>query len=404
MAKTGTELATHQNVKTNKQASETAKKPLLGKGMYLWRTMNAEGGNPAAIAEAAVQAGLTHVLVKIADGRGTYNTYKIENGRQRYNAQGGVDQVPAVISALRARGIRAWGWQYIYGHDPQLEARVAIQRIQQFNLEGFVVNAEIEFEAKGMAGPARTYMQELRKTLPNTTIALSSFRYPMMHRALPWETFLEYCDLNMPQVYWVGGNNPGAQLERSIRENMSLGVTRPIFPTGAAYGEHGWRATPAQVTAFLQAAKSLGMPGANFWEWSFARAKNAELWNPVATFDWPVEPQPEQRDLSIRYLEALNSNDPVKVAALYDNNGVHVNAQRTVQGNEGILRWYNSLLRETLPNARFELTGDTQGETVRTFTWTAEASTGRVLDGKDTFGLKENQIAYHYTFFTVQKP
>jgi hypothetical protein len=307
------------------------------------------------------------------------------------------------VAALRSRGIRVWGWQYIYGHDPRLEARVAIERIKQFQLDGFVINAEIEFEQRGMHVPAATYMQELRLNLPNVTLALSSFRYPRMH-PLPWDTFLEYCDLNMPQVYWVGGSNPGAQLERSIREFQSLNVYRPIFPTGAAYGEHGWRATPAQVTNFLQAVKANGLPGCNFWEWSFARQKNSELWNPVKDFAWEPPPAAQPANLAIRYVDALNSGDPAQVVALYQDLGIHVNAQRTLQGSDGILRWYGSLLRETLPGARFAITGQQHTGNISTLTWTAESPAGRVLDGKDSLGVQDNRIAYHYTYFTVYKP
>jgi hypothetical protein len=376
---------------------------LQGKGMYLWRINNVEGGDPTAIAEAARLAGLTHVLVKVADGRGTYNTYKVENGRELFNAQDGVDQVPAVIAALRARGIQAWGWQYIYGHYPSIEARMAIQRVREFNLDGFVVNAEIEFQETGMDIPAAQYMRELRTALPNTPIALSSFRYPNLHRPFPWETFLEYCDLNMPQVYWVGANNPGAQLVRSMREFQTLRVQRPYFPTGAAYGEHGWRATPEQVTWFLQAVKEQQLPGANFWEWYFARQKDSQLWNPVKNFAWGNTHPEKPVDIAVRYIEALNSNDPVRVASLYGTSGVHVTAQRTVQGSTPILSWYNQLFGQTLPNARFTITGTQQEENIRTVTWTAESSTGRVLDGKDSLGVKDERIAYHYTYFTVQE-
>src|SRR3989304_7611421 len=119
---------------------------LQGKVMYLWRIHRADGGDPNAIADAAQKAWLSHVLIKIADGRGTYNTYKVVNGREFYNSQSGVDHVPALVAALRARGIQPWGWQYIYGEYPVQEARMAIQRVKQFNLPGFVVNAEIEFQ------------------------------------------------------------------------------------------------------------------------------------------------------------------------------------------------------------------------------------------------------------------
>ena len=375
---------------------------LQGKGMYLWRIHRVEGGNPVAIAGAAQQAGLTHVLIKIADGRGTYNTYKVQDGREMYNYQGGEDHVPALVAALRAKGIQPWGWQYIYGEYPVQEARMAIQRVKQFNLPGFVVNAEIEFQQRGMDVKAGAYMQELRTGLPDTPVALSSFRYPNLHGPFPWETFLEYCDFNMPQVYWVGANNPGQQLLKCIREFQSRKVWRPIFPTGAAYGEHGWRATPEQVAAFLQAVKENGLPGANFWEWYYARQYDNKLWNPIEKFEWPaVASQPV--DISIRYLDALNSSDPVKVASLYSAAGMHVTAERTAQGSESILSWYNKLLRQTLPNARFELTGQSQADNLHTLTWTAESATGRVLDGKDTLGVKNDQIAYHYSYFTVQQ-
>ena len=373
---------------------------LQGKGMYLWRIKNAEGGNPHQIAQTARDAGLTHVLIKVADGRGSYNTYTVRNGREYFNAPDGTDHVPALVAALRARGISPWGWQYIYGHYPSIEARKAIQRVKQFNLDGFVVNAEIEFEQGGMATPAKAYMRELRTGLPNTPIALSSYRYPNVHRAFPWETFLEYCDLNMPQVYWVRANNPAAQLLKSLHEFQSLKVWRPVFPTGAAYGEHGWRATPEQVTSFLHGVQNNGLAGCNFWEWSFARQKESVLWDRVKAFPW--EAGPGKEDIAIRYLDALNSNDPVRVTALYSQAGVHVTGQRSVQGPEGILEWYNTLFKETMPNAHFTITGHSQTENIKTLTWAAESSTGRVLDGKDSFGVKDDQIAYHYTFFTIQ--
>ena len=392
MGALGTELATSHGDMTF----------LQGKGMYLWRINNVEGGNPVAMAEVAKQAGLSHVLVKVADGRGTYNTYKQENGYEYFNAQDGVDHVPGVVSALRARGIKVWGWQYIYGEDPLLEARVAIRRIQQFSLDGFAVNAEMQFERLGMDVPARIYMSELRRALPDLPIALSSYRYPQVHAYFPWTAFLEFCDLNMPQVYWMGAHNPAEQLVRCLHEFQSLPVWRPIFPTGAAFQEHGWRATPEEVTAFLAAVKQNGLPGCNFWEWYYARQKDSELWNPVRDFSWGAVT--DKPDVAIRYVDALNSNDPVQVAALYNPSGVHVTAGRTRQGTEAILRWYNSLLRDTLPGATFAITGLTVNDNIHTLTWTAESGGGQVLDGKDSLGIKDQQIAYHYSFFTVQKP
>lgn len=367
---------------------------LEGKGMYLWIISRVEGGDPNAIADLAKEAGMSHVLIKVADGSRAYNIDKETH----------IDNVPPLVAALRQRGIQPWGWQYIYGHNALTEARIAVERVRQFNLDGFVVNAEIEFKEKGMDVVAGRYMQELRAGLPDKPIAISSYRYPAMHRPFPWETFLEYSDFNMPQVYWVKSYNPAQQLLKSLREFQSLRVWRPYFPTGCAYPEDSWAPTPAQITEFLQACRDNNLPGANFWEWYYARKNNSALWDAVRRFPWEAPKVDQPQDISIRYMEALNSHDPVKVAALYNSNGVHVSAQRTLQGPEAILNWYNSLLRDTLPNGRFEITGDSRTDAIRTLTWTAESSTGRVLDGKDSLGMKDEQIAYHYTYFTVAKP
>jgi hypothetical protein len=365
---------------------------LQGKGMYLWIINRVEGGDPNAIAELAKQAGMSHVLIKVADGSYPYNVDK----------QTKVDHVPAMVAALRQRGIQPWGWQYIYGRNAITEARIAVQRVREFNLPGFVVNAEVEFKQKGMDIVAGKYMEELRAGLPNTPIALSTFRYPSLHRPFPFETFLEYSDLNMPQVYWVKSYNPAQQLLKSLREFQALRVWRPYLPTGCAYSEGSWKPTPEHIIEFLAACREYGLPGANFWEWYYARREKSVLWDAVRNFSW-APPQSEKVDIAIRYIDAVNSNDPVKVASLYDAEGVHVTAQRTAQGSQNILRWYNTLLSDTLPNARFAITGQQQDGNIRILTWTAESASGRVLDGKDALGIKDNQIAYHYTYFTVHK-
>jgi hypothetical protein len=40
---------------------------LTGKGMMIWRIPKCEGGNASTIAKVAASAGLSHVLIKIAN-------------------------------------------------------------------------------------------------------------------------------------------------------------------------------------------------------------------------------------------------------------------------------------------------------------------------------------------------
>ncbi|KAA3643154.1 MAG: nuclear transport factor 2 family protein [Chloroflexi bacterium] len=364
---------------------------LRGKGYYMWKVKDCEGGDPDAIARVAKEADLSHVMIKVADNGGTYN---ITNGK---------DMVPPVVAALKNAGIQAWGWQYIYGSNPGAEARIAVQRVNQLGLDGFVVNAEVEYKQSGKAVAARTYMRDLRNGIPNVPIALSTFRFPTYHPNFPYSEFLDKCDLNMPQVYWQAAHNPGQQLIRSVREYQNITPFRPIVPTGAAYSEHNWTPVPEEHDEFLRTAQSLNLKAANFWSWDFARKHLPHIWNRIRDYNWPSGAGGgPTKDIIDRYIDALNTRDPVAAAVLYSDNGVHVNATRTVQGHEALLAWYNVLFNQILPNGQFQLTGFSGNGNSRHLTWTANSSSGKVLNGNDTFGLKDGEkIAYHYTFFTV---
>jgi len=361
---------------------------LEGKGYFIWKLRECENGDSQAIAESAAQAGLTHVLIKLADGTYSYNINP-----------NGADMVPSVVQALHARGIKAYGWHYIYGKDPVGEANKAIQRINQTQVDGYVIDVEKEFKEPGKDQAAVKYMDRLRANFPNLTLALSSYRFPSYHPQVPWKVFLERCDLNMPQVYWVSAHNPAEQLARSVREFQNLTPYRPIVPTGSAYKSGGWHASPAEVTAFLEAAKGLNLSAANFWEWANTRTYLPDVWQAVARFQWSAGPAP--KDIAQRYIEALNSRDLSQIVNLYNPNAVHINAARTIQGVVAIRTWYQSLLTQVLTNASFTLTGYTGSGNARHLTWTATSTNGKVNNGNDTFGLLDGNISYHYTYFTV---
>lgn len=382
-----------------------------GKGTFLWQVKLVAGGDANAIAEQAVAANLTHVLVKVADGR--YN----------YNITNGVDMIPALVAALRARGIKAWGWQYVYGSDPVAEAKKAIERVKQFSLDGFVVNAEAQFKTKGMDVKARKYMQELRKGLPGFPIGLSSYRYPTVHYQFPFNAFLDYCDFTLPQVYWVGSVNAGQQLKKSVSEYNALKPGMPVVPTGAAYAEGSWTPTPDQVNDFLTTALALKLPGANFWEMATAQEKTGELWKAIRTFSWSgggVTPAPTpgpapiptpaptpKPDIAARYINALNSGDPNKATVLYEKNtGKHKYAGETRQGRASIFTFYNTLFKKTLPGAKYELIGSSASGSTYTVQWKATAAKAKVQRGKDTITMSAtnpNLIASHTTEFVVTK-
>jgi hypothetical protein len=361
---------------------------LQGKGFYIWQILRCEGGDAGAIASTAASAGLTHVLIKIADNSSPYNI----------DPNSGKDLVPDVVQALRARKITIWGWQYVYGYDPQEEADIAIHRLKDLGLDGFAIDAEAQYKLPGREEAALIYMERLRSALPEFPIALSSYRYPTYHPQLPWTEFLQDCDINMPQVYWVESHNPAEQLTRCLREFEAIQPFCPIIPTGSAYLQGDWQATPADIVEFLDAAQSLNMTAANFWEWGHTRRYLPDLWDAIANYSWEAGPS---QDIVERYFEALNAHNVDLILELYNPDAVHVTAKRTIQGHEKIGEWYTDLFLNILPNAAFQLGEESRQTGTRQFTWTATLPTGNVTNGNDSLGIIGNRITYHYSYFTT---
>jgi hypothetical protein len=368
--------------------------PLIpeGKGFYIWQIRRCESGNASAIANAAAQAGLTHVLIKIADGTSAYNI----------DSTTGADLVPPLIQALRQKGITPLGWHYVYGYELEKEADIAIQRIGACGVDLYVIDAESQYTLPGRAQTARTFMTRLRASLPSFPMALSSYRFPTYHPSFPFQAFLESVDFNMPQVYWVEAHNPGDQLIRCLREFQAITPFRPIIPTGSAYQQGDWAPTPAEITEFLDTARNLNMSAANFWEWGHTRLYLPALWQTVTGYNYSNIPSDEE--IVQRYFAALNAHDVEQVVALYHPSVVHVTPQRTIQGLDLVRIWYQVYFTQILPQATFtpgEQSGDPGSQHV---SWTATSSAGNVANGQDTFGLVAGKIIYHYTYFTVTQP
>lgn len=364
---------------------------LQGKGFFIWKIPNCAGGDPRKIASAAQAAGMTHIVIKVADGN--YAANLDDKTKQ--------DLVPPVAAALKQLGIQVWGWHYVYGDDPSGEARVAIRRIRELGLEGYVIDAENEYSQPGRASAASTFMRSMRSAFPSLPMALSSYRFPSMHLDLPWKAFLDTCDYNMPQVYWEQAHNPSAQLTRTVKEFQALNPYRPIIPTGPTYKWSGWRPSEADMDAFFLAVEGAGIPSMNFFSWDECERDLKSLWDRIAQYQFGKPLPGAPLDMPDQYIQALNSGDPQAVAALYRPDAVQVTAQRTIQGQAALQAWFSDLLTKQMPGAVFSLTGTTGSGTSRHFTWRSAAPGASVNNGADTLGLLDGKIAYHYTSYTV---
>jgi len=364
---------------------------LYGKGYFIWKIPFCDGGDPEAIAATASAADLSHVLIKVADGATWPYNFDFERN---------VDLIPPVRDALKNVGVEVWGWHYVRGDDPVNEARMAVDRMTALHLDGYVIDAEGEYRTTSKRAAASQFMKEIRAGMPNLPIALSSYRYPRTHAALPFAEFLEYCDISMPQVYFEQMHNPEQQLERCVEQYMALKPLRPVIPTLPTYARGDWCPTADEVTRFLQKARDLGLSAANAWSWDFAkRPKYMNLWNAMADFDWPASAP--VADMPERLIGRMNEHDPVFVSGLYADRAAHVTGERTIVGKDPVQQWYQSLFTNILPNAQFEVMGKSGEGRTRHFMWRATSEQGVVMDGNDTLGLIDGRIQYHYTYFTV---
>ena len=364
---------------------------LKGKGFMIWQIPSCDGGDADAIAEGAAQANLTHIHIKVANGIFPYNIDKETK----------TDLVPPVVHALKNKGIEVWGWHYVFGDFPEKEADIAILRVRQLGLDGYVIDAEHEYKHPGMDKKALTYMNRLRAGIPGTPVALCSYRYPTLHRELPWKEFLDQCEYNMPQVYWEQAHNAGSQLRRCVSEFADVAPFRPIIPVGPVYKAGGWVPQANEITEFLVTARNLGLSAANFFAWDWGRTILKPLWTAVERFPWPTT-APTPKDMPEIFIETLNTHDIQLLSSLYTQDGVHITSDKTAQGPDAIGAWFQALFTDILPDATFRLTSSSGSGNVRQFRWEADSTLGRVRNGSDTIGIHLGRIAYQYSHFTIE--
>ncbi len=360
---------------------------IKGKGFFIFQIPNCEGGDPDAIASVAQAAGLSHVWVKIADGTNPF----------------GVGHTKPVVNALHDKGIAVWGWHYVYGYEPAGEASVAVRRFKELNLDGYVVNAEVEYKNKVAA--ARRLMSDLRNGLPDAKIALSSYRFPNYHPELPWTVFLEKCDYNWPQVYWVEAHNAGAQLRESKKQCDALPNAKPYYATGAAYSDtpNKWNPTPADVEDFMATAREMGIEAVNFFSWDYCRAHYPAIWKTISNFDFPAAPPVTPPATFIEaYLAALNAHSVDEMMKLYQSEATLVTRDRVLSGADSIRIWYGQFFSEVLANGEFVFSKVNKLGDLRYIIWEAESDTGRVSKARDTVLLREDKAKFHFSYFTVR--
>src|SRR3954449_4583777 len=228
-----------------------------GNGMWIWYVSKANGGDPGAIVSQAKAHGISTVFVKSGDGGNYWTQFS-----------------PALVSTLKAAGLRVCSWQYVYGKSPSTEAAVAARSVTEAGADCFVIDAESEYE--GRYSQAQTYIGDLRAAVgADYPLGLAAFPYVDYHPSFPYSVFLgpNGAQFNAPQAYWkeIGGG-VDAVVDHTYRFNRPY--ARTIAPLGQTYDS----APPNEIVPSRQIAAAEGASGLSWWSWQHTTAAG---WNAV---------------------------------------------------------------------------------------------------------------------------
>ncbi len=274
---------------------------MIGKAGMIWKLRDWQDGDPVAQAAQAVLLGLSHVSLKIIDGTN-------EKWEWWYIKDQNYELLPATIAALKEANIHVKGWGWTYGRYPKAEAEKTIELCRKYGIEEYDIDAEHQYNKKGMASVAETYGQTLAGAIPEIRVGLCSYRFVRTHQPdFPVDAFAPFMDYWCPQVYFLGDNRIGggaSQLEVSskqydtIRKLPYIGVA-PTYPWG------NWRASKDQLMLFFAKAKELGHEG--FMVWDLPQASQEQL-DAIKKFKWDVTPVSPELNVDVIADEGVRVN------------------------------------------------------------------------------------------------
>jgi hypothetical protein len=270
---------------------------LAGKWVWVWNWRRCDGGDPAKVAARLRTAGCRGALIKAHDGPRWF-----DQGRPWRD----------IAAALKAEGLAAGAWAYLYGRDPAGEARLAGETVSYGDADLFILDVEAEFE--GQPEAAEELCRPIREQVgPGYPLYYSSFAITRYHRSFPYAVFERYCRGAAPQVYWNAFRWPVAQAVRWTYDDHAALGTPPqrLFPVAGLYSGRGVPyPARADVAAFAAEAARSGSPGISFWSYEHM---SDVMWDAVGAI--PAE-EGSMSSLEFRQLSAAHAALAGRVARL----------------------------------------------------------------------------------------
>lgn len=251
----------------------------LGKSIFIWQIEGCHGGDISKIVADLIAGNFQSVILHSTNVNNWRTTARI-----------------SLAKALQAAGIAVFGGCAIYGADSYGEGTTAGQICSEFNLAGWVFDAESAFDICDHPDSAAVHVLQEFSSHAQAG-ALKGWCWWCFPHAVGRPTVeyhpikilkaaMGYADLGIPMMYWSWGDDP-ASVIRYINESWSQWreiTQKPIAPVGRAYIGDGGTPTPESIIAFEARARELGAVGVTWWSMQHAldTVHLPEVWNTLA--------------------------------------------------------------------------------------------------------------------------
>jgi hypothetical protein len=239
---------------------------MLGKSVFIWQVSACCGGDVKKIAAALRTAGFQSAIIHCETLQAWRTPARI-----------------ALVNELKATGIACFGGGAVYGSKAANEGAQAGVLVREFALDGFVFDAESDFDAKPHADSnavvlLQAYRQETSKPAGWCWWAFyqSSTGKTVYHpKSVLWAAMdpkYGNADFGVPMVYWSWGDNSVAAmnyLDESWKQWRAI-TDKPIEPAGRAYVGNDGTPNPEAIKAFDARARQLGAEGITWWSMQHA--------------------------------------------------------------------------------------------------------------------------------------
>ena len=196
----------------------------------------------------------------------------------------------ALARALQEAGILVYGAAAVYGKDPKGEGRQAALIVEEFDLDGFVFDAESGWDAQATPDSNAVHMLSEYKSItakPSAWCWWPFYKSPSSgggwHPVKVLQAAMQYADVGMPMAYWWTGDSAAQAVDflEKVWKQWREVTDKPIVPAGRAYTGDNGTARPEAVLAYEAKARALGAVGITWWSMEHA-VKLPEVWDALS--------------------------------------------------------------------------------------------------------------------------